>query len=150
MELRERDRPGEITLVRLPSPILIAQILPPKLLTSQLIRHESALLLLVQRVRPIIKHPLAREQIAPRARRFTAVLTYWLPIFQPPSTLSCQINSSNNQCSHQEAHKGMKAAPHTPCSSHHVQFLCHVHLPFASDWGLVSKSQKLVGGSHFF
>lgn len=111
--------PRDVTLVRLPSPILITQILPPKLLTSQLVRHETAFLLLVQRIRPIIKHPLPGKQITPRTRLLATIPTRRHrrrpPVFGPPSTLiTTHINSSNNQCSHQDTHKGMKAAPHTP------------------------------------
>ena len=67
-------------MVRLPPPIPKAQVLPAKLLTSQLIRHERALLLAVKRVRFVVENPSPLGQIAPlggvvaRARSFRLII----------------------------------------------------------------------------
>lgn len=65
-QLKERGAPLlplQVAVVRLPPPILVAQIRPAMLVTSQLVRHVWAVRFLVQRIGIIIKHPFAWEHV---------------------------------------------------------------------------------------
>ena len=47
----------------LPPPILVIQIIPPMLVTRQLVRHVRTFRLLIQRIRSVIEYPFARKHV---------------------------------------------------------------------------------------
>lgn len=114
LQQRRRIKPRKLTFLRLPPPIPVPQILPPKFLTRQLIGHENTLTLLVKRIRLIVKNPLPTEQVASPA---ASIIAAGSVIFRNLCSVLCQINSDEEKESSQNSEGSSESGSYWDCPS---------------------------------
>lgn len=111
----DKKRPWEITIMGLPPPMLILQVLSPILLTSKIIHQERTLFFFVQRVRFVVINPSPWKQIAPLDQPLPRNLMQLL--LDLISSILSHVKCDNHKCQKKAPNDGMKVVSDYPRGS---------------------------------